>query len=88
MSTTPVYSTSLTKRYADGYLVAKATIAFGTIVKVVGLIVAVLLLLAGFSPLFGSSSGRVGESAIMMVAGGWLLAVIVGVGSFALGTLR
>jgi hypothetical protein len=63
--------TGISNRYTDAYRVASAIIAFGTIVKVTGALVALSIALAGFA----SADGPFGSSALI---GGVLVAVITG----------
>lgn len=63
--------TGISHRYTDAYRVASAIIAFGTIVKVIGAVVASIIALAGFA----SADGPLGSSALI---GGLLIAAVTG----------
>lgn len=61
----------ISHRYTDAYRVAGAIIAFGTIIKVIGALVAAVVAFAGFA----SAGGPLGSGALV---GGLLMAVIIG----------
>jgi hypothetical protein len=62
--------TGVVHRYTDAYRVARAVIAFGTIVKAIGVVVAVIIVVAGLA-----SSGELGGRGLI---GGLLLGAMVG----------
>jgi len=62
--------TGISHRYTDAYRVASAIIAFGTTVKVIGAVVASIIVLAGIA-----SSDSLGSSGLI---GGLLIAGIIG----------
>jgi hypothetical protein len=67
-------------RYTDAYRVARVVVGIGEAVKIISLVIGGILLLIGVA---GSESALGGFSLLV----GVVLAVIVGGGGFALGTL-
>lgn len=68
---------SLTKRYIDAYLVARAVTGFGSMIKVMGIVIAILLVLIGF--VVASQSGPRDPISYLGIMG-----IVVGVISGAL----
>lgn len=80
---------SLVKRYDDAYRVAKVIVTFGDTIKVIGLILAVLIVICPIvfmsQPLRGGSPLPLPE--LPLLIGGVVVAAIVGVSCYAAGTL-
>src|SRR6185503_2541521 len=68
---------SLTKRYTDAYRVARAVAGFGSIIKVIGIVIAIVLVLIGF--MVASQSGPGNPISSLGIMG-----IVVGVLSGAL----
>ena len=76
----PPHLTPMMSRYTDAYRVARVVVGIGEAVKIISLVIGGILLLIGVA---GSESALGGFSLLV----GVVLAVIVGGGGFALGTL-
>ena len=72
---------SLIRRYSDAYLAARALVFIGGIIKWVGVVLAVILLIAGV----GMASDRNGGGLFAFI--GFAFACLVGVPTFVLGIL-
>lgn len=72
-------ASSVVKRYRDAYLVARATNGYGSLIKFVGVALAVLFCIVGFL-----LSNRLGEFAIVV---GAILGIAVGAGFYLSGIL-
>lgn len=72
---------SLTRRYSDAYIAARALVVIGGIIKWVGVVLAIIILIIGFVMSSGSGSGGV------FAFVGFALACLIGVPTFVLGIL-
>lgn len=72
---------SLTRRYSDAYIAARALVVIGGIIKWVGVVLAIMILVIGIVMSSGSGGGRV------FAFVGFALACLIGVPTFVLGIL-
>ena len=73
---------NMKKRYSDAYLVAKATVSFGNLIKIIGVLLAGVIIVAA---LFISNQAGAGAAGI--VVGGILAASLSGLLLYLLGVL-
>lgn len=76
---------SLTKRYKDAYLVARATNGFGGMIKAIGIVIAILLVIGGFILLL-LNEGRLGVGMALGLAA-IIFGIIAGIWFYIVGVL-